>query len=188
MTYPGENSGIVPDRSLNVLYRTTLNTLGKLTEAGLTQSNTTGNAQKTANTRLGTDTPTGILAGSVVAVGTESGTIVAAVGDTGFGGTANTPVGIALNSAVGYPYESSSGVASGKVPYIHGAGSVVATDIYETRNKAAAADLVYASGDKLYASENGLLTNEAGAEGTVIGVCLSAPSSSDPFMVVQMRI
>lgn len=181
----GEMSGIVQDRGLNILYRVTLNTLGNLTAAGLTTANT-GN---TGNTRIGADTPKGILAGSIVAVSAAggSGYVVAANG-------ANTPVGIALNQAVGYPYESSSGVASGKLPYLHGSGSVFATDMYETTNHLGAA-IAYAAGNKLYSSAYGLLINlTPTAEGigapddTVIGVVLTAPSTTDPFMVVQMRI
>ena len=123
----GEASGIVPDRGMNILYRVTLNSLGKLTDDGLTKNNYSC-AQQLANTRLSASTPKGILAGMVVAVGTVSGTIVAGNAET------LTPVGIAENNAVGYPYESMSGVGSGKVPYLCGAGSVFATDLYETQS------------------------------------------------------
>jgi hypothetical protein len=189
----GEASGIVPDRGMNILYRVTLNSLGKLTDAGLTQNNYSS-TQQTDNTRLSSSTPKGILAGSVVAVGSVSGTIVACNGD-GKGVipnvTANTPVGIAENNAIGYPYESSSGVGSGKCPYLHGSGSVFATDLYETANVGGSdisAD--YNPGDALYSSENGLLTvtEDTGKGADVIGIVLTAPSSTDPFMVVQMRI
>ena len=190
----GEASGIVPDRGMNILYRVTMNTLGKLTDAGLTQANYSSTQQK-ANTRLSSSTPNGILAGSVVAVGTTSGTIVAGIGASG---DTNTPVGIAENNAVGYPYESSSGVGSGKCPYLCGSGSVFATDLYETADTAGADTTAnYTAGCSLYCSPNGLLTNGKLANGspdstgkgsTVIGVCLTAPSTSDPFMVVQMRI
>jgi hypothetical protein len=180
---------------MNILYRVTLNTLGKLTDDGLTHNNySTG--QQTANTRLSSSTPKGILAGMVVGVGTTSGTIV--VGNGAANADANTPVGIAENNAVGYPYESSSGVGSGKCPYLSGSGSVFATDLYETADTAAADTTAnYTPGCKLYCSPNGLLTNgllangsdnAAGHGATVIGVCLTAPSTSDPFMVVQLRI
>jgi hypothetical protein len=192
----GEASGIVPDRGMNILYRVVMNTLGKLTDAGLTQANYSTTQQK-ANTRLSSSTPNGILAGSVVAVGTTSGTIIAALGTGGSDGV-YTPVGIAENNAVGYPYESSSGVGSGKCPYLCGSGSVFATDLYETADSAAADTTAnYTAGCSLYCSPNGLLTNGKLANGssdstgkgaTVIGICLTAPSTSDPFMVVQMRI
>ena len=187
----GEASGIVPDRGMNILYRVVLNTLGKLTDAGLTQNNYSS-TQQTKNTRLSSSTPSGILAGSVVAVGTVSGTIVAATGGNGSADNSNvTPVGIAENNAVGYPYESMSGIGSGKVPYLCGSGSVFATDVYETNN-VNGVDLTagYVPGAPLYSSANGLLTpaSDTARGGTIVGIILVAPSTSDPFMVVQMRI
>ena len=115
----GEASGIVPDKGLNIMYRGTLNTFGNITDAGLTEANGTNNS----SARITSDTPAGILAGMVVAVNTD-GNIVKA-------DKTNREVGIAINNAVGYAFESSSGVASGKVPYLHGASSVYATDLYE---------------------------------------------------------
>jgi hypothetical protein len=169
---------------MNYLARGTLNTLMNLTEADLTQDNRVGNTQKTSNTRLSADTPKGLLAGSVVSVG-ASGTVVAS-------GAADADiVGIVVNNAVGYPYESSSGVGSGKCVYLHGASSVFTTDLYETRNYDNSADLVYSAGDALHASQNGLLTNETGGtagSNLTVGIVLIAPSTTDPFMAVQMRI
>lgn len=179
----GEASGIVPDRGLNILYRTTLNTFMNLTDLGLTTDNVNISTQSQANTRLGADTPKGILAGQVLQVGSVDGTVVRAVGTNANGAL----VGVAINNAVGYPFESSSGVASGKAPYIHGSGTVFATDLYETVAANLGA-LAYSAGDKLYASQNGLLTKETMANTTVVGIVLRAPSTSDPFMVVQMRI
>jgi len=176
----GEGSGIVPDRGMNYLARGTLNTLMNLTDADLTQDNRVGNTQKTKNTRLSASTPKGLLAGSLVSVGSTSGTVVAATN------TDYDVVGVVVNNAVGYAYESSSGVGSGKCVYLHGTSSVFTTDLYETRNAADSADLTYSAGDRLYASQNGLITNESG--NTVVGICLIAPSASDPFMAVQLRI
>lgn len=189
----GEASGIVPDRGMNILYRVTLNTLGKLTDDGLTQNNYSS-PQQVANTRLSSSTPKGILAGSVVAVGTVSGTIVAATGGNGTPPVDNsnvTPVGVAENNAIGYPYESSSGVGSGKCPYLSGSGSVFATDLYET---ALPTGLAYSTGFVpgclVYSSANGLLcpAEDKARGGTIVGVVLTAPTTTDPFMVVQMRI
>ena len=174
----GEASGIVPDRGMNVLSRGNLNTLMNLNDADLTQNNTVGSVQKVANTRLSTDTPKGLLAGSVVSVG-ASGVAIAAID------TDTDVLGVVLNNAVGYPFESSSGVASGKCPFLHGASSVFTTDLYETHTVGAVAQ-TFLAGDSLYASPNGLLTRESGT--TVVGICVIAPSSSDPFMGVQMRI
>ena len=168
----GEGSGIVPDRGMNILARGTLNTLMNLTEADLTQDNNTG------STRVGADTPKGLLAGSVVSVG-ASGTVVSA------NGADTDVVGIVVNNAVGYPYESSSGVGSGKCVYLHGASSVFTTDLYETTHGGGG---VWAAGDPVYSSDNGFLTHTRTGSGTLIGIVLIAPSATDPFMAVQMRI
>jgi hypothetical protein len=110
-------------------------------------------------------------------------------------------VGIAVNDAVGNPFESSSAVSSQRVVYAHGSGTVFQTDIYETF-KAGSSSVApgYAAGDLLYASRNGLLTNAAGlvnspvvnaaqvALSTVVGILLKVPTSTDPFMTVQMKI
>jgi hypothetical protein len=190
----GEGSGIVPDRGLNILYRVTMNTLMNLTDDGLTRTNyQPGNNQGDANTRLTADTPKGILAGHILGVGTTSGTVVACTGtDATPSVLTYRPIGVAINNAVGYPYESSSGVGSGKCPYVHGSGTVISTDMYETRNQANSADLSYSPGDRLYCSQNAMFSNEASTAidvtSFVIGVVLIAPSATDPFMVVQLYI
>lgn len=189
----GEGSGIVPDRGLNILYRVTMNTLMNLTDAGLTRDNYGANAQATANTRLSADTPKGILAGQLVMPGSTAGSVVAATG------TAATPsviasriVGVAINNAVGYPYESSSGVGSGKCPYICGSGTVFSTDLYETFALDGTTALTYTAGAPLYASQNGMFSTiastVAGVTSFVVGTVLIAPTTTDPFMVVQLSI
>ena len=181
----------VPDTHCDVLYRQTYNTLGTITDAGLTQDNRVGNAQKANNTRLTTSTNKGILAGSVVAVAGD-GTIGPCAGDSS--AVADKAVGIAVNDALGNAYESSSAVASKRVVYAHGSGSVFKTDIYETKATDGTANVTYTAGDFLYASQNGLLTNTSGMDNTnltystLIGIVLDAPSSSDAYMIVQMRI
>jgi hypothetical protein len=102
------------------------------------------------------------------------------------------PLGVAINNAVGYPFESSSGVGSGKCPYIHGSGTVFSTDMYETCTQAgAAAPITYSAGSILYVSQNGLISNAVstaptGVAAYAVGICLIAPSATDPFMVVQL--
>lgn len=178
----GEGSGIVQDRGLNILYRVTLNTLMNLTDDGLTRNNYSG-TQALANTRLSADSPKGILAGQVVKVGTVSGTVVIATGASG-----EVPVGFAINNAVGYPFESSSGVGSGKCPYIHGTGTVFSTDLYETTYANGSTPCVFNPGTKLYVSANGMLCTEQLNSQSAVAVVLIAPSATDPFMAVQSLI
>lgn len=183
----------VPDTHMVVEYRQTFNTKGQITEAGLTQHNRVGNDQKKNNSRLDENTNSGILAGSVVAVAGD-GLIGPCAGDS----TAvnDMAVGVAVNDALGNAFESSSAVASERVVYLHGTGSMFATDIYETKATDGTAAVTYTAGDMLYASQNGLLTNVSGMDNdpttnstlTLIGICLKAPSATDPYMTVQMRI
>jgi len=187
----------VPNAHCNVLYRQTYNTLGAIVAAGLTQDNRVGNDQKVNNTRLTTTTNKGILAGSVVATA-GSGTIGAAAGDSTT--VFDKVVGIAVNDAVGNPYESSSAVGSGKVVYAHGSGTVISTDIYETKKADGTTPVAYVYGDKLYASQNGLIINEDGltskvsdtatkwANCTQIGILLKVPTASDLYMNFQMKL
>jgi hypothetical protein len=180
-----------PNTHLEVLYRQTFNTLGGITAAGLTQDNRVGNVQKTGNTRLTANTNKGILAGSVVAV-VGNGLIGPCAGDS----TQNfdAAVGIAVNDAVGNPFESSSAVASQKVVYAHGTGSVIRTDIYETVATDGTTPVDYNPGDALYASQNGLLTNASGlgnavsAMNTLVGILLTEPTAADLYMTVQLRV
>ena len=188
----------VPNSHCEFFYRQTFNTYGLITTAGLTQDNRVGNVQKVANTRLTTNTNKGILAGSVVAV-VGSNLIGPCAGDST---TANDmAVGIAVNDAVGNPFESSSAVASQRVVYAHGSGTVFQADIYETFATDGSTPVAYAAGDLLYASQNGLLTNASGLahsptgstlaqynRATVVGILLKIPTATDPYMTVQMKI
>ena len=185
----GEGSGIAPDRGLNILYRVTMNTLMNLTDAGLTRANYTANNQAAANTRLSADTPNGILAGQLVCAGTTAGTVVACTGtDVASTVLVGRPLGVAINNAVGYPYESSSGVASGKCPYLHGTGTVFTTDLYETFLQDAVTAITYTAGAALYVSQNGMLSNTPDSASYVVGYVLIAPTATDPFMAVQLAI
>jgi len=189
----GQSNLPVSNVHCEVLMRQTFNSYGGITTAGLTQDNRVGNVQKVNNSRLNAATNKGILAGSVVAVVGSAQIGPASDMDAT---TFDKVVGIAVNDAVGNPYESSSAVASQKVVYMHGTGTVLRTDIYETKDYATGGTtLTYTAGDELYASANGLLTNASGmvvttpaAGNTVVGILLEAPTAADPYMTLQMRI
>ena len=178
----------VPDTHMDVLYRQTYNTIGQITTDGLTQDNRVGNDQKKNNTRLNANTNKGILAGSVVAV-VGDGLIGPCLKD---GTNADLAVGVAINDALGNPYTSSSAVASERVVYCQGTGTTFSTDIYETKQTDGTAAVVYTAGDTVYSSENGLLVNSTGLTSTtgstVIGIVTKAPSVTDAYMTVNMRI
>ena len=197
---PFDSNLPVPNGHMEVLYRQTYNSIGVTETLDYTQSNTTLSTQASANTianggRL--SSTLGILAGSVVAaVPGQDNVIGPCLGDsTNF----DYALGVAINDAVGNPFESSSGIASQRIVYCHGSGTVFKTDIYETYKSDGATAVTYSAGDVLYASQNGLLTNITGLKNnpagvsagkqTQIGICLKAPAgSSDPYMMVQMKI
>jgi hypothetical protein len=187
-TMLGQSNLVASDAGMKILYRGTLNTLMGITEAGLKKVNTSGNPQAENNTTLDSSIQ-GILSGQVLEI---KGDGIVGAADSTNDGTAPV-VGLAVNNAVGYDYESMSGAASEKAPYIHGTGSVVAVDVYETVEIDGSTGIDYAAGDKLYASQNGLLTNASGldtvgAGATVVGIVLVAPSASNPFMYVQLSV
>jgi len=131
------------------------------------------------STRITADTPDGALGGMVAMY---SGNYEVTIGD----GT-KTPVGIFINDAAGSPFENTPAVASGKCPMTTSMGSYE-TDIYETRNEANALDLVYAVGDPLYCSQNGLITKDPATSAVIIGVVAKAPTATDPFLGFNQKI
>jgi len=114
---------------------------------------------------------------------------------------AQKPLGILINDSLGNAYENTPGVASGRLPYVHGM-SVVGVSVWETQQQIGGAGaLTYAAGDLLYASVNGLLTNRiqdayqwnvVGQNDpdfvTIMGVILIAPDANNSLMVLDMRV
>lgn len=133
------------------------------------------------NSTLSVNTPRGVLGGSVAAVSAGNDYTVVPGTDT------IRPVGLFLNDAAGHPFENAPAVASGKVTVLKGQASCE-VDVYETRNAADTADLVYQVGDFLYSSAQGYLTREVSTEGTIIGVCTKVPSAASPTLGLDMRI
>jgi hypothetical protein len=133
------------------------------------------------NTTLSVNTPRGVLGGSVAGLSaTQSYTAVPCT-------RALMPAGLFANDAAGAAFENAPALASNKVAVVKGLATVE-VDVYETRNIANNADLVYAAGQKLYCSDNGFLTNEASTSQVVIGVVVKAPTTASPTLGVDMRI
>lgn len=137
------------------------------------------------NNTLSVETSKGVLGGSVA--GISGNAEIAAASET------NTPVGWYLNDAVGNPYENSPAVASGKGVYYTLPGGLIRIDVYETHLEDGSAALTYAAKDKLYTSKWGMATNEAPGVGNdvgqeVIGIVLSIPTATDPFMTVISQL
>jgi len=111
------------------------------------------------------------------------------------------PLGLFINDALGNAYENTPGTASGRAPYLSGQGTY-ALSLWETNQQVGGSTLLtYASGDKLYASVNGLLTNRiedayeynVAAQNdpdfvTVMGVCTVAADANNSLMVIDLRV
>jgi hypothetical protein len=163
--------------ALTILIRGQLNAIPVLSDECFTKQNYGVNT----NTTLSVNTPRGVLGGSVAGLSAGLDYTVVPCTDV------LRPVGLFVNDAAGAAFENAPAVASGKVTVMKAMASVE-VDVYETRGWADAADLVYAVGDLLYCSAQGFLTNEASAEGTVIGVCTKAPSTASPTLGLDERI
>lgn len=114
---------------------------------------------------------------------------------------AQKPLGLFINDALGNAFENTPGPASGRAPYVSGLGTV-GVSIWETQQQTGgSAALTYASGDALYASVNGLLTNRlvdayqynvAGQNDikfvTLMGIVKIAPDAFNSLMVLDLRV
>lgn len=205
MSMRGQSSGDFKESSgrVELLHVVTRNSVGALTADAFTQANpvvyTSGTVKSTT---LANITKVGVLGGSVAFTRPQAGNNL-------HGGPAVNagpaflagikPLGIYLNDAVGNAYENTPGVASGRGAYVCGSGSTIGVRIYETKQLqggSAGTDLVYAAGDFLYASANGLLTNRSadayevlqGATGTVMGVVKAAPDANTPMLILDLRV
>lgn len=130
------------------------------------------------SSRINNYTPKGVLGGSVAGI----------VGDyeVGAATTTTVPVGLFVNNATPNVYDNNAALASGKIAVIRQMATVE-VDVYETKD-ANSKNLVYVAGDLLYASANGLLTKEDSGSQQVVGVCIKAPTGTDPFMGVDLRV
>jgi len=157
--------------SLTILIRGQLSSIPVLSDDGFTKLN----YGVVPNTTLSVNTPRGVLGGSVAGISPGLDYTVVPCTDN------LRPVGLFVNDAAGAAFENSPAVASGKVAVMKALASVE-VDVYETDG------LTYAVGDLLYCSAQGLLTNVASAEGTVVGVLTKAPSTASPTIGLDERI
>lgn len=195
----GQSSGDFRETSgrLQLFHVVTRNSLGLLTPDAFTQSSTPASTATLSNksTTLAGITKVGVLGGSVCFTRPD-------VGNNYIGGATSAqavagvrPLGLFLNDALGNAFENTPGVASGRGPYVCGSGSCVGVSVYETKNLNSNATLVYAPGDLLYASHNGLLTNVSAANNayessapTIIGIVKVAPDANSSLLVLDLRV
>jgi len=132
------------------------------------------------NSRLGVDTPRGALGGMVATISGADMTVNISTAST-------DPDYLFYNDAAGGAFENAPSVASGKIALLPtNNGDVALIDVYETRNLADSADLVYAVGAYVYCSANGLLTSEDEASSVVVGKVVQVPTTDDPRLGVKL--
>lgn len=185
----GQASGGFTESSsaLRLLHVGVRNTVGILTLDAFTQTNppiVTGAG--TISTNVDTSV-LGVLSGSVAFTRPDEGSNYIGGPVAGLT-TANPnvrPLGLFINNAAGYAYENQPAAASGKGPYVSAMGTY-ASQLFETDNLNSGATLTYTTGQFLYASQNGYLTNvaadnnryEQAADGVTTIAILKMPADS----------
>jgi len=195
----GQASGEFKETSgrLQPFYVVTRNTMGILTPDAFTQLTPSSSVAAPANlsaTLVGLQ-QFGVLGGSVAFTRGDVGNNFVG-GPTAAAAVAGVrPLGFFMNDANGNRWENAPAVASGRGTYVHGSGSTVGLSVYETKNLATNADLVWAVGDLVYASRNGLATNVSAstntyesASPTVLGVVKCAPDATSALLVIDLRV
>jgi len=157
--------------ALNILIRTQLSSIPELTPVCFTKDN-----YDVANETMTVNTPKGVLGGSIAGLSPANNYKVVPCTK------ALMPVGLFVNDAAGAPFDNSPAVASNKIAVIKGMASVE-VDVYETVTVAP-----YAVGQKLYSSDNGLLTNDVSTSGVVIGVVTKVATPASPTLGLDMRV
>lgn len=189
----GQSSGVQGSGALRILYSLVKDSIPSLAADAFTQSNPpVVTTSANVSTTLPVNVKKGVLGGSVAFTRFDQGANVvgaplaydAANAVRTIAGTvkrpACRPLGLFINDALGYAYENTPAVASGKGPFLRG-GSV-GVKVYETQYQiGASTNLSYAVGDRLYASVNGLLTNriEDSFEWAAINDASGSPTASD---------
>lgn len=199
----GQGSGDFRETSgrVQIFHVGTRNSVGILTADAFTQANPV-NVTATANvsSTLTGISKKGVLGASFAFTRPDAG--------NGFHGgpllistaavAGQKPLGLYINDSLGNAFENTPGVASGRGPYLCGFGTV-GVSIWETQNLVSgSAALTYAAGDKLYASQNGFVTNvladsyenfvSGNPAPTVVGILKVAPDANNSLMVFDLRI
>jgi len=194
----GQASGDWTESSsaLRILHVGIRNTVGILTDDAFTQTNppvVTASAKVSQSAGMNTAV-LGVLGGSIAFTRADVGSNYVGGPDAvnGAGAPRVIPLGIFINNAVGRPYENTPGPASGIGPYVSGMGTY-GNSLYETSALVGAAStLTYTTGDFLYASQNGYLTNVSAdafdALPQVIGILKMPADSVQPEIVFDQRI
>lgn len=197
----GQGSGDFRETSgrVQIFHLGIRNTWGILTPDAFTQVNPPIIPNKVSTTLAGI-TRIGVLGGSIAFTRPDAGNGYhgGPIKVSGAYVNGQRPLGLFLNDAIGNPYENTPGVASRRGTFINGQATVGVT-LWETQEQIGVGAITYEIGDRLYASVNGLLTNQIQDSYeyqvvadpnnvTVIGVVRVVPDSQNSLMVLDMRI
>jgi len=205
----GQSSGDFKETSsrIQLFHVVTRNSMGVLTPDAFTQANPpvitslTGKSSTLANiTKVGVLGATVAFTRPDVGNGYQGGPVApGAVYNPGA-----RPLGLFLNDSIGNAFENTPGVASGRGPYV--SGSCCGVSLYETKSQglsggpAIGTALTWAVGDKVFASANGLLTNNildayernvvaaTNADVTVMGIVKVVPDANSALLVLDLRV
>jgi hypothetical protein len=136
----------------------------------------------------------GVLGSSVAYTRPDAGNGAVGGPPTVFNGRARV-LGLFIADAAGVAFENTPSIASGMASY-YADGGTYASSLWETFNLDTGAPLVYTTGDELWGSKNGLITNvaddnntyEQGALRTLVGIVKIAPEPANPFLVFCLRL
>jgi len=196
MALSGQASGGWTESSsaLRLLHVGIRNTVGVLTTDSFTMTNPVGalGGAYAAPTSAGFDSSVlGILSGSCAYTRGDQGPNEVG-GPDGSGAGAPTAgialLGVFINSAAGNDFENQPAVASDKGPYVSGQGTY-GNSLYETSN-VAAGPITYATGDQLFASANGYITNDTNDSyaGVLLGILKMPADAVQPEIVYDQRV
>ena len=199
MALSGQASGGWTESSsaLRLLHVGIRNTVGILTADAFTMTNPVGGIPGptyVAPTSAGFDSSVlGILSGSCAYTRGDQGPNE--IGGPDGSAPGSDPAGIVLlgvfiNTAAGNDFENQPAVASDKGPYVSGQGTY-ANSLYETSSAASAA-LTYTTGDQLFASANGYITNasadDIASTPVILGILKMPADAVQPEIVYDQRI
>lgn len=191
----GQSSGdyLETRRRINPLYMGLRVSGQPYTPDAFTQSNPP-HITAFASTTLAGITVRGVLGGTVAFTRPDAGN-GAVGGPPAAYSTRARVLGVFIADALGVPFESAPGVASGEASY-YADGGTYANTLWETFDISTGAPLTYMSGDELYSSKNGLMTNvandantfEQGVARTLIGIVKFAPELDSAFLTFCLRL
>lgn len=193
MTSPvGQSSGdfLESQRRIHPLYMGMRATGQPYAPDAFTQMNPV-NVAAHVSERLANVTVRGVLGGSVAFTRPDAGNGCVGGPPAAFNARARV-LGLFIADASGAPYENLPGIASGQASY-YTDGGTYAVSLYETFDLLTGAALEYVTGDEVWSSKNGFITNVQDEDNiydikTPVGIVKVAPSPDNAFMIVCLRL